>query len=99
MPAGTITTHRANRDDGRGFGIIAPDDGGPELFFFSDSAEKPLHTFRRLLRALRPADAESGKPFDRLTRGQRVTFVVGENARQAGRTCAEQVRPVEDVRG
>lgn len=99
MPEGTIVTHRANRDDGRGFGLIAPDAGGPEIFFSSDSAEGTMHALRRLLRIFRHPDAADGKPFDRLHRGQRVTFVIGENARQAGRACAEQVRPIEEHAG
>jgi hypothetical protein len=62
VPTGMITIHRGNRDDGRGFGIIAPDDGGADLFFSSDSAEGTLHAFRRLLRAFRQPDANGGKP-------------------------------------
>ena len=96
MPAGTITTHRANRDDGRGFGLIAPDDGGPELFFSGASTEGTPRAFRRLLDALRYPATTGGKPFDRLQRGQRVTFVIAQDALQAGRACAEHVRPIAD---
>ena len=95
MPEGTITTHRPNRDDGRGFGIIAPDDSGPDLFFSSASAEGAMQALRRWLRAVRHPGTPGHRPFDALRRGQRVTFVLGENARQAGRICAERVRPVE----
>lgn len=97
MPQGTITTHRANRperDDRRGFGIIAPDDGGPGLFFSSDSAEGSWGAMRRLFRAFRRPEAGQGRPFDRLHRGQRVTFAIGADARQAGRACAVNVRPI-----
>ena len=94
MPAGIITTYRPNRDDGRGFGVIAPDDGGPELFFTSNSAEGSLDAFWRMLRNFRRPNPADCKPFDRLHRGQRVTFAVGEDALQAGRPCATQVRPI-----
>ena len=98
MPEGTITTHRANRpdrDDWRGFGIIAPDDGGPELFFTSDSVAGTRASLRRQFRAWWLREADRGEPFDRLQRGQRVSFVIGADARRAGRACAERVRPIE----
>jgi cold shock CspA family protein len=95
MPKGTIITYRPNRDDGRGFGLITPDAGGPDLFFSSTSAEGAMQALRRRLRAFRHPGTPGQKPFDALRRGQRVTFVLGENAHQAGRVCAERVRPVE----
>lgn len=95
MHKGTITTYRPNRDDGRGFGLITPDAGGPDLFFSSASTEGTMQALRRRLRAFRYPDRPNHKPFDTLRLGQRVTFVLGENARQAGRDCAEQVRPIE----
>ena len=94
MHQGTITTLRPNRDDGRGFGVIAPDDGGPELFFTSASAEGALDAFRRKLRNFRHLGPAACKPFDELRRGQRVTFAIGEDARRAGRLCATHVRPI-----
>jgi cold shock CspA family protein len=95
MHKGTIITYRPNRDDGRGFGLITPDAGGPDLFFSSASAEGTMQALLRRLRAFRYPGTPSHTPFDALHRGQRVTFVRGENARQAGRDCAEQVRPIE----
>jgi cold shock CspA family protein len=95
MHTGTITTYRPNRDDGRGFGLIAPDAGGPDLFFSGAGAEGALQALRRRLRAFRHPGTPGHTPFDALRRGQRVAFVRGEDARQAGRVCAEQVRPVE----
>jgi cold shock CspA family protein len=94
MHEGTITTYRPNRDDGRGFGLITPDAGGPDLFFSSASAEGTMQALRRRLRAFLYHGTPGHKPFDALRQGQRVTFVLGENARQAGRVCAEQVRPL-----
>jgi len=93
MTHGTIATIRPNRDDGYGFGTIIPDGGGRGLIFYSRSAEGAGQAFRRHLRDLFRHGAKSILPFDSLTVGQRVTFDLGADGTQAGRACAEHVRP------
>lgn len=93
---GTIRSIRPNRDDGSGFGTIAPDGGGPGLIFYSRGVEAPIQVLGRLLRNLRRGGARREKPFDLLQVGQRVTFAVGADPRRHGRPYAEQVRPEAD---
>jgi hypothetical protein len=58
MAKGTITSIRPNRDDGRGFGAIAPDRGGSDLAFDNRSVEGLLPALARVLRVLlRPGAA------------------------------------------
>jgi len=93
MTHGTITSIRPNRGDGRGFGRIALDGGGPALSFDNASAEGGLQALGRVLGRLWRRDTSRGRPFDRLRVGQRVTFAVGVDPRQAQRAYAEQLRP------
>jgi cold shock CspA family protein len=93
MPHGTIATIRPNRGDGYGFGTITPTGGGRGLVFYSGSAEGTGQALGRRLRNLFRGGAAAPPPFDRLTVGQAVTFVVGADGTQAGRPCAERVRP------
>ena len=93
MPHGTIATIRPNRGDGYGFGTIIPAGGGRGLVFYSRNAEGALSALGRRVYNLFRANTPLIPPFDRLTVGQRVTFVVGVYSSQAGRACAEQVRP------
>ncbi len=93
MPHGTIATIRPNRGDGYGFGTIIPAGGGRGLVFYSRNAEGALSALGRRVYNLFRANTPLIPPFDRLTVGQRVTFVVGVDSSQAGRACAEQVRP------
>ena len=93
MPEGTIVTIRPDRDDDCGFGLIAPDEGGPNLMFVSRSAEGTLQRLGRVLHNLRSPAIRRGTPFAQLHVGQRVTFLVGADGPQAGRACAEHVRP------
>lgn len=93
MFQGTILSIRPNRDDGYGFGTITPDVAGPDLVFYSRSAERAIEAFGRLLHNLRHPAARKVPPFDLLRVGQRVTFMVGDDPRRNGRACAERVRP------
>jgi hypothetical protein len=93
MPRGTIATLRPNRGDGYGFGTIIPEGGGRSLVFYSRSAESLVQTVGRQVLDLFHHGAKRILPFDRLTVGQQVTFVVGVDSTQAGRACAEHVRP------
>lgn len=94
MPDGTIRTIRPDRDDGRGFGLIAPDSGGPDLLFTSGSAEGAWSGLRRAVHNLRHPDDRRGSPFGHLHVGQRVAFAVGVEGEQAGRPSAGRVRPL-----
>jgi cold shock CspA family protein len=97
MSDGTIATIRPNRDDGYGFGTIAPDAGGRGLIFYSAGAEGAGQALGRRLRNLFRRGVAAPPPFDLLTVGQRVTFVVGADGTLAGRPYAEQVRPARPV--
>jgi len=93
MPHGTIATIRPNRGDGYGFGTITPAGGGRGLVFYSRNAEGAMHSLGRRLYNLFRGTNPRTPPFDALTVGQRVTFVLGADSTQAGRPCAEHVRP------
>ena len=93
MAHGTIISIRPNRDDGRGFGFIAPDGGGPDLFFTSGQAAGAGQALGRALHNLRHPTARRGPPFDRLRVGQRVAFVASPAPRDPRRAGAERVRP------
>ena len=93
MPHGTIATLRPNRGDGYGFGTITPAAGGRGLVFYSASTEGAGQALGRRLRNLFRGGTACPPPFDRLTVGQAVTFVLGQDGTQAGRACAECVRP------
>ena len=95
MTMGTITHLRPNRDDGRGFGLIAPDGGGIEVWFANRSMEGSLRRIVRSLRGLFRPDAEKERPFDRLRAGQRVRFESGEQPTQPHRAYAARVYPVD----
>ncbi len=97
MPHGTIATIRPNRGDGYGFGTITPTGGGRGLVFYSAGAEGAGQALGRRLRNLFRRGGACPPPFDLLTVGQRVTFVVGADGTQAGRPCAERVRPSRPV--
>jgi cold shock CspA family protein len=97
MIDGTIATIRPNRGDGYGFGTITPTGGGRGLVFYSADAEGAGPALARRLRNLFRGGAASPPPFDLLTVGQRVTFVVGADGTQAGRPYAKQVRPARPV--
>ena len=90
---GTIASIRPNRGDGRGFGAIAPDGGGPDLFFDNGSVEGPARALGRALRRLWRSKPGLERPFDRLWVGQRVTFAIGVDPRQPHRPRAEQLCP------
>ncbi len=93
MAHGTISSIRPNGGDGRGFGFIAPDGGGPALFFTSGSAGGAWQALGRALHTLRHPAARRERPFDRLRVGQRVTFTLGDDARMPRRPGAAHVRP------
>lgn len=93
MPRGTIATIRPDRGDGYGFGTITPAGGGRGLVFYSASADGADQGLGRRLRNLLRIGPARPSPFDRLTVGQAVTFVLGADSLQAGRACAEHVRP------
>ncbi len=95
MTHGTITSLRPDRGDGHGFGVIAPDGGGPELSFASEGTESALQSFGRVLHNLRRPAVRRHRPFDRLRVGQRVTFAIGLDPFRSGRAGAEQVRAQE----
>ena len=90
---GTIVTIRPNRRDGRGFGAITPEGGGPDLCFDNGSVEGPARALGRALRRLWRTGPGPGPPFGRLCVGQRVTFAIGVDPRQPHRPRAEQLRP------
>ncbi|CAA9577570.1 MAG: hypothetical protein AVDCRST_MAG88-2966 [uncultured Thermomicrobiales bacterium] len=93
MAHGTITSIRPNRVDGRGFGFIAPDSGGPLLFFPSRNAEGARQALGRALHNLRHPATRREKPFDQLRVGQRVEFTMDDDYHTPRRLGAEQVRP------
>lgn len=93
MLHGTIATIRPNRNDGYGFGTITPAGGGRGLFFYSRDTEGTGQALGRRLHNLFRSGTPRTPPFDRLTVGQHVTFVPGTASTQAGRACAEHVRP------
>lgn len=93
MHHGTIATIRPNRHDGYGFGTITPAGGGRDLFFYSRDTEETGQALGRRLRNLFRSGTIHTPPFDRLTVGQRVTFVPSVDSTQAGRPSAEHVRP------
>lgn len=99
MTQGTITHLRPNRNDARGFGLIAPDGGGADVWFDNRGMEGSL---RRVLRSLRGPfrpDAEKERPFDRLRAGQRVRFESREHPTQPHRVYAARVYLVEAEEG
>jgi cold shock CspA family protein len=90
---GTIASIRPNRGDGRGFGSIAPDGGGPDLCFDNGSVEGPAQALGHALRRVWRTKPGPERSFDRLCVGQRVTFAIGVDPRQPHRPRAEQLRP------
>jgi cold shock CspA family protein len=90
---GTIANIRPNRGDGRGFGAITPDGGGPDLFFANGSVEGPAWALSHALRRVWRTRPGPERPFDRLCVGQRVTFAVGVDPHQPHRARAEHLRP------
>ncbi len=90
---GTIASIRPNRGDGRGFGAIAPDGGGPDLFFDNGSVEGSARALGHALRRVWHTRPGPERPFDRLRVGQRVTFAIGVDPRQPHRRRAEHLRP------
>jgi cold shock CspA family protein len=92
MAHGTITSIRPNRGDGRGFGFIAPDGGGPLLFFPSGNAEGAREALGRALHNLRHPATRREKPFDQLRVGQRVEFTMDDDSHTPRRLGAELVR-------
>ena len=99
MTTGTISHLRPNRDDGRGFGTIAPDGGGVDIWFDNRSMEGSPRRGARSLRGLFRPDAERGHPFDRLRVGQRVRFQAGEHPTQPHRAYATRLHPVASEGG
>ena len=93
---GTIVTIRPNRRDRRGFGTIAPDGGGRGIHFDNGSVEGPLRALGSALRRLWRTRTDTGREFDRLRVGQRVTFAVGADPRQPNRAYAERLRPSDE---
>ena len=90
---GTIANIRPNRGDGRGFGAITPDGGGPDLCFDNGSAEGPARALGLALRRVWHTKPGPERPFDRLCVGQRMTFAIGVDPRQPHRPRAEHLRP------
>lgn len=99
MTKGTITQLRPNRDDGRGFGLIAPDGGGGAVWFDNRSMDGSLRRVVRSLRGLFRPDAKNEHPFDRLRVGQRVRFQAGEHPTQPHRAYAARVYPIDSEMG
>ena len=66
---GTIASSRPTRGDGRGFGAIAPDGGGPDRCFDNGSVEGPARALGPALRRLWHTKLGPGRPFDRLRVG------------------------------
>lgn len=93
MERGTIVQIRPNRDDGRGFGTIAPDGGGDKIAFDNRSTEGALRHLAHALRGLFPGGDRRERPFDRLRVGERVGFRRGEHPSQPHRAYAERVCP------
>lgn len=95
MATGTVTLLRPNRDDGRGFGVIAPDSGGGQIAFDNRSLEGTLERLARARRGRAGPGRGPGRPLDRLTVGQRVRFRLGEHPGQPHRPYAARVRPLD----
>ncbi|MFC9328074.1 cold-shock protein [Kitasatospora sp. NPDC057015] len=74
MATGTVTSYEA----GHAYGLITPDDGGPDVTVYYDSVIREL--------ADEPGVDQHGRV---LTVGQRVSY---EAAQEEGRTVAERVR-------